>query len=54
MCIDTMVVNKKIIKYRFSIPHLDDMFAMLVVANILSKIDFHYSYHQIYIILSDE
>ena len=46
-CVDYRQLNKMIVKNKYSLPRIDDLFDQLKGANVFSKIDLRYRYHQL-------
>jgi hypothetical protein len=46
-CIDFRQLNKVIVKNKYPLPRIDDLFDQLKDANIFSKIDIRSGYHQV-------
>ena len=47
MCCDSRAINKITVKYRFSIPQVQDLFDQMARVTIFSKIDLRSGYHQV-------
>jgi hypothetical protein len=51
--VDYQLLNAVTIKNKYPLPHIDTMFDQLVAAQLFSKIDLRYGYHQIRIRVED-
>ena len=47
LCIDYRQLNKLIVKNKYPLPRIDDLFDQLKGASIFSKINLRYGYHQL-------
>lgn len=54
MCVDSHTINRITIKYRFHIPHLNDMLDLMANLTYFSKLDLKNGYYQICVRLGDE
>ncbi|MBN8156728.1 RNA-directed DNA polymerase [Vibrio vulnificus] len=53
LCIDYRQLNKVTVKNKYPLPRIDDLFDQLQGAQVFSKIDLHYGYHQLKIAKTD-
>jgi hypothetical protein len=47
LCIDFRQLNKVVVKNKYSLPQIDDIFDQFKGVNIFSKIDLRLGYHQV-------
>jgi hypothetical protein len=45
MCTDSRAINKIAIRYKFSLPRMDDLMDCLSEDNVFSNIDLKFGYH---------
>jgi hypothetical protein len=53
LCVDYRPLNAITVKNKYPLPHIDLLFDQLIGAQVFSKIDLHYGYHQIKICEED-
>jgi hypothetical protein len=53
LCMDYHVINEVIVKNKYPLPRIDDLFDQLRCACVFSKIDFRSGYHQLKILECD-
>jgi len=53
LCIDYRELNKVMVKNKYPLPRIEDLFDQLQGAQVFSKIDFRYRYHQLKIKIDD-
>jgi len=54
MCVDYRALNKAIVKNRYPLPHIDDLFDYLSEAKVFSRIDLRSGYYQFWIAKGDK
>ena len=47
LCVDYRQLNKMIVKNKYQLPRIDDLFDQLKCASVFSKIDLRFEYHQL-------
>ena len=47
LCIDYIELNKRMMKNKYPLPRIEDLFDQLKEATVFSKIDLRLAYHQI-------
>ena len=47
LCVDYKQLNKMIVKNKYSLPRIDDLFDQLKGASVISKVDLRSRYHQL-------
>ena len=47
LCVDYRQLNKMIVKNKYSLPRIDDLFDQLKGASVISKVDLRSRYHQL-------